>query len=87
MFARKNAIPAIGQANLSPSRYGSIRIPLPPLDEQASIIAKANREIEQTRFLYEALRESIRLLKERRSALITAAVTGQIEIHPGESTA
>ena len=33
-FARKNAIPAIGQANLSPSKYGELKILLPPLEEQ-----------------------------------------------------
>jgi type I restriction enzyme S subunit len=78
-FARKNAIPAIGQANLNPTRYGEICIPLPPRKEQDEIITAIIREREQRAEMEAALNKSIELLKERRSALITAAVTGQIE--------
>jgi type I restriction enzyme, S subunit len=78
-FARKNAIPAIGQANLSPSRYGEIKIAIPPKSEQKEIIDIIEKERDKTRELISALIDSIALLKERRSALITAAVTGQIE--------
>jgi len=79
-FARKNAIPAIGQANLSPSRYGEIKIAIPPKSEQKEILDMINKEQERTKELKNALTDSIALLKERRSALITAAVTGQISI-------
>ena len=78
-FARKNAIPAIGQANLNPTRYGEICIPLPPRQEQDEIVSAITRERERTAEMESALVLSIALLKERRSALITAAVTGQIE--------
>ncbi|MGK7872306.1 MAG: restriction endonuclease subunit S [Xenococcaceae cyanobacterium] len=78
-FARKNAIPAIGQANLSPSRYGDIKIALPPKSEQKEIISMIESERERTAELEKDLTHSITLLKERRSALITAAVTGQID--------
>jgi type I restriction enzyme, S subunit len=78
-FARKNAIPAIGQANLSPSRYGEIKIAIPPKSEQREIVDTIEKEKEKTRELIIELTDSITLLKERRSALITAAVTGQIE--------
>lgn len=77
-FARKNAIAAIGQANLSPSRYGEIKIAIPPKSEQEKIVDIINKEREKNRELENALTDSIALLKERRSALITAAVTGQI---------
>ncbi|MEO8493882.1 MAG: restriction endonuclease subunit S [Planctomycetota bacterium] len=80
LFARCNAIPAIGQANLSPSRYGDIHIPLPPLDEQATIVSHLSTRIARSKKLEDDLQASIDLLKERRSALITAAVTGQIPI-------
>jgi type I restriction enzyme S subunit len=78
-YARGNAIPAIGQAHLNPSRYGDIRIPLPPRGEQDSIIARIDQERAATKELERTLRQSVDLLKERRFALITAAVTGQIE--------
>ncbi len=80
MFARSNAIPAIGQANLSPSRYGNIHIPLPSLDEQNAIVADLSTECAQSKDVERALQSSIDLLRERRSALITAAVAGQLPI-------
>lgn len=79
-FARKNAIPAIGQANLSPTRYGEIHIPLPPLAEQEEIVAFLRQETERASPICENISESIRLLYERRAALISAAVTGQISL-------
>ena len=77
-FARKNAIPAIGQANLSPARYGEIHIPLPPKSEQEEIIAFLNKDDSMLIPLCEQIRTSVDLLKERRAVLIAAAVTGKI---------
>ena len=79
-FARKNAIPAIGQANLSPSKYGELEIPLPPLEEQRAIVIKLDAEEIVSFDLTKELSTSISLLMERRSALITAAVTGQLTL-------
>lgn len=76
-FVRRNAIPAIGQANLSPRRYGEIHIPLPPKNEQEAIIKWLDRVAQTSNPLREQIQRSITLMKERRSALITAAVTGQ----------
>jgi type I restriction enzyme S subunit len=78
MFARKNAIPAIGQANLSPTRYGEIRIPLPPIDEQRQIVNLLDADAKRSDALRLELARSIDLLKHRRAALIAAAVTGNI---------
>lgn len=61
--------------------FRDIRIPVPPLEEQRAIVAHLAAERERTAGLEAALRESIQLLQERRRALITAAVTGQIS-HP-----
>jgi len=79
-FARKNAIPAIGQANLSPTRYGEIHIPLPPQAEQEKIVTFLAQDAKISGPAREHIRSSIDLLKERRAALITAAVTGQIAL-------
>ncbi len=79
-FARKNAIPAIGQANLSPTRYGEIHIPLPPKAEQEEIVTFLERVAATSTPVREHIRSSISLLKERRAALISAAVTGQIPL-------
>lgn len=79
-YARKNAIAAIGQANLSPARYGEIHIPLPGIEEQDSLVRLLNADAESSSPLRKDIQGSIELLKERRSALITAAVTGQIPV-------
>jgi len=53
---------------------------LPPLDEQDAILAELDRIAARYDKLTERVEGSITLLKERRSALITAAVTGQIDL-------
>jgi len=53
---------------------------IPPLDEQDSILAELDRVATKYDKLAGKVDESIALLRERRSALITAAVTGQIDL-------
>ena len=79
-FARANAIPAIGQANLSPTRYGDLHVPIPPRPEQLEIVKYIDDAVARSNRFECDLELSIKLLKERRSALITAAVTGHIPI-------
>jgi type I restriction enzyme S subunit len=62
---------------LYPEAFFDMRLPVPPLDEQDTIVAELTRERARTAELEASLHRSIALLKERRSALITAAVTGQ----------
>jgi type I restriction enzyme, S subunit len=54
--------------------------PLPPLDEQASIVSWIKRKNRMHDRLSAALRQAVRYLEEYRAALITAAVTGQIKV-------
>lgn len=54
--------------------------PVPPLDEQEAIVAHIAEERTKIDRLASATERSIALLKERRSALIAAAVTGHIDI-------
>ncbi|WP_435656870.1 restriction endonuclease subunit S [Brucella pituitosa] len=54
--------------------------PVPPLDEQQQIVEHISAETTKIDRLRAATENSIALLKERRAALIAAAVTGQIEI-------
>lgn len=54
--------------------------PVPPIDEQKQIVARIGEERVKIDKLATATERSITLLKERRSALIAAAVTGQIVI-------
>jgi type I restriction enzyme S subunit len=79
-LARANAFVAIGQCNLNPTRYGQIIIAIPPLDEQIAIVHYLNTETAKLDTLTAEAQRAIDLLRERRSALISAAVTGQIDV-------
>lgn len=59
---------------------GSIPIPVPHWAEQDAILTTLDRETARIDLLIEKTQLSIDLLKKRRSALITAAVTGQIDL-------
>ncbi len=64
---------------LYPVNFFEIRLPIPPQDEQRKFVRTVEDEGKKCRELVAVLKESMALLKERRSALITAAVTGQID--------
>jgi len=55
-------------------------IAVPPIEEQQQISIEINKENARIDALVSKTGRSIELLKERRSALITAAVTGQIDL-------
>jgi type I restriction enzyme S subunit len=58
-------------------------LPLPPIDEQRAIVAHIATETAKLDALRSATERTIALLKERRAALIAAAVTGRMIIHEG----
>jgi len=60
--------------------FRAIRMPLPPASEQAAIVAEYNNLKERIVTLNKETRLSIDRLREYRAALITAAVTGQIDV-------
>jgi len=62
------------------SKLGMIECLLPPLEEQAEIVQYVEREIEALDALVEQAQVASALLLERRSALISAAVTGKIDV-------
>lgn len=57
-----------------------MEIPLPPACEQEKIVAFLHDNKRQIDQLIEKTQQSIDLLKEKRAALITAAVTGKIDV-------
>lgn len=65
---------------LYPENFFEMRLPVPPQDEQVAIVRAVERDQRNANALRESLQLSITLAKERRSALITAAVTGQIPL-------
>jgi type I restriction enzyme S subunit len=65
---------------LYPEGFFEAYFSVPPLDEQRAIVRHIATETAKIDRLRAATEHSITLLKERRSALIAAAVTGQLEI-------
>ncbi|PIB90507.1 restriction endonuclease subunit S [Caulobacter sp. FWC2] len=78
--ARARAFVAIGQCNLNPTRYGEITVALPPIAEQEQIATYLEGEAHEIDALVSTARTAITLLQERRAALISAAVTGKIDV-------
>jgi len=64
-----------GLGNLNSSILGSIRVPVAPKDEQQAIASFLDRETAKIDKLIEKKERLIELLQEKRSALITQAVT------------
>jgi type I restriction enzyme S subunit len=63
---------------LYPENFFEMRLPVPPHEDQRDIIAAVEESQHKTKELAQVMQQSITLAKERRAALITAAVTGQI---------
>jgi type I restriction enzyme S subunit len=87
MTRRLRGIGGVDQGNVRTPRVnvadlGLILIPVPALEDQRSIASDLERAAEAENYLREKLGRQISLLQERRQALITAAVTGEMEI-PG----
>lgn len=73
--ADRVAMPKINRESLN-----SVQLPRPPLNEQIEIVVWVEQLTARLDNLRAKTERSIELLKERRSALITAAVTGQIDL-------
>ena len=58
----------------------SIRVPVPPIGEQRAIAASVTNETATLEKLRNTVERILALLKERRTTLITAAVSGQINV-------
>ena len=58
----------------------TLKTPLPSLEEQRAIVAHASRETTRVDRMVAEAQRAIELLQERRTALISAAVTGQIDV-------
>ncbi len=70
-----STVPQINNKHIAPERF-----PAPPLDEQHRIVAHLNTELAKLDTLTAEAQRAIDLLQERRAALISAAVTGQIDV-------
>jgi type I restriction enzyme, S subunit len=69
-----------GQPNLSQEDLKPLRVPTPPIGEQRAIAAFLENETVKIDGTITKIEESLDKLKEYRTALISAAVTGQIDV-------
>ncbi len=73
--------------NLNTETLGKIRIPIPPVYEQEQIIEFIQSTVQNFEPLIDEAVRANRLILERRSALISAAVTGKIDVRNWEPPA
>lgn len=66
--------------NLPQSSLLTFAMAVPPRPEQSTIVDFLNQEVARTDALMTETQRAISLLQERRTALISAAVTGQIDV-------
>jgi len=71
---------SVSFVHLTGEKLREIELYLPPLDEQRSIAAYLDEQTVKIDALIAETERFIELARERRSALITAAVTGQIDV-------
>ena len=71
-----------GQPNINHEILRGLRVPCPDLSEQVAIARFLENETAKFDNLTAEAQRAIDLLQERRTALISAAVTGQIDVRP-----
>ena len=76
-----------GQPNLNTDIVKTITVPVPPDNEVEKIVYSIRITRERFNSLMEKAAKGIELLKERRTALISAAVTGKIDVRDWQAAA
>lgn len=78
LLVNPGAVPSLSEGKLS-----GLKVAVPPLDEQGAIEEHLDPAVAEIDHLRNRSEVVIERLRERRTALITAAVTGQIDVtHP-----
>lgn len=66
--------------NIGQDTVRRVPIPLPDREQQDAFVARCDRERAQIGMVVGVIQRQVSLLQERRQALVTAAVTGQLDI-------
>ncbi|MFQ2012200.1 hypothetical protein ACK336_03050 [Aeromonas veronii] len=74
-IADVSTVPQINNKHISPQRF-----PVPPYDEQNEIVKDIEKKMVLLDKIESKVRNAILLMQERRTALISAAVTGKIDL-------
>ena len=73
--------------NITKGSINSFQIALPPHDEQIAIVQTIEKKLSVLDGLVQHGESAIELLQERRTALISAAVTGKIDVRDWQAAA
>lgn len=68
------------QQNIGMNVIESLHVPIPPLEEQVAIVRRLERDVGRFAPLSKECLRAVDLLNERRNALASAAITGQIDV-------
>ncbi|ATU44959.1 restriction endonuclease subunit S [Acinetobacter junii] len=68
------------QANLNVERIGAVHGVFPSFEEQREIVNHLDELLDKYNIIEKEMNKAINLLQERRTALISAAVTGKIDV-------
>lgn len=79
-LANPGAVPSVNEGQVR-----ELPVAVPPVHEQRAIAAFLDREVAWIDVLSAKIREGIERLREYRTALVTAAVTGQIDVRSAVS--
>jgi type I restriction enzyme S subunit len=79
-YVEKQAHGIIGLVHITKQELGSVKVPLIPREEQHAIADHLDREMDGLDALVGKAQEHIEKLREYRTALISAAVTGKIDV-------
>lgn len=71
---------SVRKPRLHPNEMGLIEMPVPPIAEQREVLSRLDEQTRSMAHHASLVQRSIALLQERRQALITAAVTGNLPI-------
>lgn len=73
--------------NLNTETLGRVRLPVPPPEEQIGILEYVHLVAGEFKSLIDKADSAISLMQERRTALISAAVTGKIDVRDWQAAA
>jgi type I restriction enzyme S subunit len=69
-----------GREGLNFEQVGDVQVPIPPPGERFAVVAFLDRAIARVDLEVAKVEHSIKLLHEYRAAIVTAAVTGKIDL-------
>lgn len=80
MYFESTGTKSTNLASTSSSKIRDFRVPLISLERQQEVVRRLHSELREGESLLSLLDEQRRLLEERRRAVVTAAVTGELDV-------